>query len=1330
MLKNIFFICAFIGFTCLYAAQVKPVRVISSSPTQLSLEINIQNWSMDSITTDNAIYQSLSFPGAQHDQPPGAPDIPSLVIPVGVPAQGQININIANTQSQRLDPVQLAPAPRSEVHNQDVSWSYNPDPEIYNRSEFAPNTLINRPDTRRLRSIRYVPIRVYLLQYNPKTQNLRRYNRITLTITFPQTGQSTKPAAYDEQLDNLLINYDQARLWAATPQQRLEKAQTQLFHGSDWYKITISGNGGGGMENMYKLTGKILKDKGVPVESIDPATLQLFNNGGRMLNRDIVNAVNDTLIENPIKIVGAKDGRLDDNDYILFYGRSLEGVAYDSVQNRLFHYIHRFDYDNAFWLTYGKQTGKRMQQKSSLPTQGLDPQPAFRDLVWIEEERHNIYNSGTIWLGRELSREVSSWSVNFDLHNPLNSEPTQARVSLAPTSGQNETYRFYMNGNSIGSTQTSGTGLYLRELEYDAQGTLMDAENTFTLSYVAASNASFAYVNWVELEFGRTFTAKDNKLFFRGPLGNQTAAFELEGFDKQNISIFDVTDMNTAQIIPESQNGSIRFADNAGETRLKRYLALSPDDYAEIEPENIESVDVQHLRSERNIDFIIITYKDFYQQALELESLRENWDPDDRLETEVVQYASIVNEFGWGISDPEAVRRFLAWAQMHWNQPGYVLLFGDGHFDYKNILRHDTPNLIPPYEIDGVLETSSRVSDDWFAYTSGQEQGMQMAVGRLCVTSVDEAQAVVDKIVSYETDPPYEEWMNRITFLADDELIANGKSSGVDFVHMGQSEQLSRFHTPEVFNQKKVYLVDYPAVPSASVSGVTKPAASQALLEQINRGTLILNFIGHGNDNLLTHERVFKRSDHFDQVRNDNRLALWVAATCEFAYWDQPFEQSFAEDLVNARGRGALALIGSARLAFASPNAAFNYNLFDNIFVNYKETGHTTRLGDAVLLSKLEMSTGFYKENTEKFLLLGDPTLRLQAPQHQAVIDDLAPDSIKALGKTSLSGHIEQNGSIWPDFSGNMLVRVMDTQIQKSYHNPELDRTTSYLKPGNTLFNGQVTVENGRFDVNFIVPKDISYGGDQAKISLYFWNHETSGAGIRNNLVVSQKAVDLEDQKGPEMHLHFGDPNFISGDLVSQNPTLHVELADSISGINTAGSIGHQITMTLNDNFNQSTDLTEYFKYDEGSFVNGSLEYPIFELEPGEHSMTVKAWDNSNNSSVTTTYFTVIHEKKLEIKNVVTWPNPMRESCTFRFQLSQNAEVSIKIYTLAGRMVQAFDALPMRAGYNVFPITWDGTDRDNSRLANGVYLYRITAKTKQQEKNKTAHNIGKLIIAR
>ncbi|MDZ7372177.1 MAG: C25 family cysteine peptidase, partial [candidate division KSB1 bacterium] len=403
-------------------------------------------------------------------------------------------------------------------------------------------------------------------------------------------------------------------------------------------------------------------------------------------------------------------------------------------------------------------------------------------------------------------------------------------------------------------------------------------------------------------------------------------------------------------------------------------------------------------------DYIIITYDDFHQQALQLESLRENWNPKDRLETEVVNYSDVINEFGWGQPEPAAIRNFLAWAQDHWGNPRYVLLIGDGHYDYKNLLRQNAPNLIIPFETEGTSENNTRTTDDWYTYTRGENAGMQMAIGRLVVQSVEEAQAVINKIVQYETNPDYGEWLKTITIVADDEYT---ERSDNETIHTEQAEKLAENYVPDLLHVKKIYMINYPAIKTASISGREKPKATLELLEQINRGSLIINYIGHGNDELWAHERVLMRSRDLDKLRNGRRTALWVAATCEFAYWDQPRQQSFAEDILNAAGRGAVAMISSSRLAFSDQNAAFNYQLYRELFRDYERSGLTQRLGDAVMLAK---AVQWDKHNAEKYALFGDPAMRLCTPRYRAVIEKMTPDSIQALSRMSVVGYIEDQG--------------------------------------------------------------------------------------------------------------------------------------------------------------------------------------------------------------------------------------------------------------------------------------------------------------------------------
>ncbi len=1315
---------------CLASTRDSDLKILSSSPNHLLVQFTPSNWRAEERKIDGLTFHLYMFDRADLLGEAGSPQIPTRMATIGVPLTGDVSFQVIDAEFQTAQNIRLLPNP--QVSREDLGYRtvYQVDEEIYQSRDILPASIVSMAEPSWFRSQRVVQLRIQPLQFLPAERTIRQYRRILVQINFSgqqaNSTQVTKPAADESWYADLLLNYRQAREWRQPVTRPLQRATHRTFAGDNWYKITIHGDGKGGKEGLYKIDGATLAKAGVPTASIDPRTLQMFNNGGRELPQEVSTSRPDSLIEIAIAVVGGDDGRLDADDYLLFYGTSLEGSYFDARNKKFRHYIHHYSFDNVYWLTYGLKPGKRIESKNSLSNSGLEQEKSFRDLAFLEEERTNIYHSGIDWFGFELAAEKNSYTYTFSLPGAIPQDSAEFHFRFSAATTGSHRYKMYANGNAIGeATHNGGYKQYvLKDASFSAKGVLLDGTNTVRIDYSSNSDIAFVYVDYIEVEYGRGFHAVGDQLLFNAPVRGGAALYKVDGFSRNDVEIYDVTTYSAVKKFAGSTaaNGAIVFADDTDPISSKRYLAVTPTAYKAVT--SIQKHTNSDLRRARTADYVIITHENFYQQAMALESLHENWNSEARLETEVVKISDVINEFGWGIVDPSAIRDFLVYAQNNWGNPRYVLLMGDGHYDYKNLRGNDTPNFIPPWESNDSYEESTRTSDDWFTYTRGRASGMQMAIGRLPVQTPDEAENVVEKIIQYVTQPDFGEWRKTITIVGDDELVTGG--AGNETIHAQQAEGLAEQHVSALFDVKKIYLMDYPAVRTASVSGVTKPAATEALLDQINRGTLILNFIGHGNDELWTHERVLNGPTDFERIQNKNHFALWIAATCEFALWDQPDKQSLAERILTARGRGAMGIVSSARLAYSSPNVTFNYALFDELFSNFASSGLTARIGDANMLAKRRSGDA---TNSEKFNVFGDPAVRLGAPRYRAVIDSTEPDSIQALRKVRISGHIEKGQKLWQDFEGKVLLRVVDSRKQKTYET-SYGSTVQYMLEGNTLFRGVAAATAGQFSVEFIVPKDISYGGVDGRVSLYFWNDKEDGTGNRENLIVGGTAVNLVDHDGPQIEVDFGRPNFAPGDYTSSNPVLHVEISDSLSGVNIAGDIGHQIQMVLDKNENNAKDITEFFEYDQGSYTKGSLKYPMYQVSEGPHDLQIKAWDNSNNSSMVETNFVVVADSVLRIRNVLNYPNPMTESTTFSFELSQDAEVSLKIYSVAGRLLRKFALIHGEIGFNVFPEQWDGTDQDGDKLANGVYLYQVRAKANNGEKNLEAEQIGKLIIAR
>ncbi len=383
----------------------------------------------------------------------------------------------------------------------------------------------------------------------------------------------------------------------------------------------------------------------------------------------------------------------------------------------------------------------------------------------------------------------------------------------------------------------------------------------------------------------------------------------------------------------------------------------------------------------------------------------------------------------------------------------YVLFFGDGDFDYRN-LSGKSRNFVPPFNtLESVFQIRSFASDDYFVNVVGLggERSIgtvDLIAGRIPVQSATEADVVVSKIIEYENNQDVGIWRNTITFVADDAVTS---TTANESMHTLQTETLVNLHTPNSFVRKKIYLAEYPTVITST--GRRKPDVNQAIVEQINRGTLVMNYIGHGNPDLWAHENVFVKETTIPQLQNGSRLFLVVAATCDFSRFDEPGKQSSAELLVAKETGGAIGALSATRGVFSSSNALFNYGFFDRLFTRDAQ-GRTQRLGTAVF----NLKQVFTSENDQKYFLLGDPLLRLLAPQHVATIDSIngltltTTVQLKALSRVTVDGTVTNpDGTPWTEFNGRALLEVLDSERARSRRTGRLQHG-SVIQPGDQLF--------------------------------------------------------------------------------------------------------------------------------------------------------------------------------------------------------------------------------------------------------------------------------------
>ncbi len=1309
------------------------VKIFNTSQNGLTIELSPALQSIDSIKLANQHYYKINLKLHQQTGEPGNPLIPARVLNVGIPNGADVRVSVANVNFTEIRG-RLLPAPQIDDQG---NYNYQENVSTYQDGGFQPQDVLQTSEVAFFRDQRFVKLIIKPVQFNSNTNRIKIANHLTIRVDFIGSNFEMQDAPPNKKEDELyrgvIVNYDQSKKWLKPRQKRILRKQSGLVSG-EWFKIVTE------QEGIYKVTGNDLKSVGVDLAGVDPTTIRVYNNGGRELPRAINTTREDSLIENAIYVVGEDDGEFNENDYILFFGRPVNYWQPENDTSVFFkHYINHYTYQNVYWLTWGNnQNGKRMQTRSAIQSEEL-PVYDFFSRYYDEDEINNIYHSGIEWFGRLLAgNQTESYSLYLPHPNNIDNNAHLTLSVFGLTSG---THRFslYFNDEFVESFSFSGNRIETHEFTT----TLRLAEsgyNNLKIQYNGFSPENQVYVDWFEVHYRRKFIAESNYLWFiQDEDGPQK--YRISNFASNQIKVFDVTNWQDIEMVTDIDisAGSVIFTDDVTGFPRHQYIAVSEEAYWK--PVDIQRVNFADLRNVTNAaDFIIVTHEDFYDAIIPLKERRET---KDSLKTMIVKISDIYNEFSWGLIDPTALRDFLKFTYDNWNlTPRYVLFCGDGDYDYKNIVSDADKNWLPPYQSDELNKNSNRTSDDWFVTVSGDDSEPDMAIGRFPVQTFEEVQNVVKKIIDYENmtfwseDQPeiLDDWRNVITMVGDDEIT--GKLNANETMHTNDAENIIENSIPNSFEKDKVYLIEYPKVVDPSTSGFMKPEATEALIDRINKGTLVLNYVGHGAPSLWAHERLLKESRDFDRIQNTGKLPLWVAATCDFGRFDDPLERGFAERLFVAEGRGGIAFVTSARLAYASDNTALNRQFYLQLF---KKGIDSERMGVALMQAKLN---NYSITNDQKYHLYGDPTMRLANPQFKASITSMTPDTLKALSEISVQGKIVQNNDL-SNFQGKALLKVVDSRKLKTYYTQQ-NSPIRYIDPGKTIFRGMIPVSEDLFAGKFIVPKDITYGGDLGRMSVYFANADVHGIGYRDSLFVGGTSV-LIDEEGPIIEIGFVDQNFSEGNVVNKSATIEIEIADSISGVNIAGDIGHNISLVLDDREDEKIILTDYFNYFEGNHKAGKILYDFskhkfgavipaessgdgYGLPEGNHTITVKAWDNFNNSAVTSSQFTVVSDDVIKLQHVLNFPNPFSSTTTFTFSVNQACDVKIKIYTINGTLIQVLDNNFAASGHN--QVSWNGRDRDGDELANGVYLYKLMAKKKLDQKNIRDEVIGKFVIAR
>lgn len=1090
-------------------------------------------------------------------------------------------------------------------------------------------------------------------------------------------------------------------------------ANNSVLSEGQWFKLGIVNTG------IHKIDWNYISSMGLNPSEINVNEIGIFGNYTGMLPEVNAKSRLDDLQENSVEFVGMEDGIFDENDYILFFAQGPKTWRFNP-------FTYRFDHSNNiyadtiyYFFTPDAGTKKTIQTEESLSTTPTEVVTSFIDYIAHENDLVNLMFTGKEWFGERLSMEEPEIIFTHHIPNLIIEKSIYLKFDIIARAYENSSYEVYVNeqliidSTRISKVDPGSESIYARRSTRTESFISLD-ENILQIKpvYNTSMSSASAWINYYVFNFERELIFEGGQMSFRQPtvtaLGNDSR-FEISN-NYPNAEVWDITDShNPLKVDFISSDDLIEFT--LATDSLREFVVF--DDMSFYQPVVFKSVANQNLHGITSVDFVIVSPDEFRQQAERLAQIHYD---QDGLNTIVISPEVIYNEFCSGSQDVSAIRDFMRMLykkEVFTNGPGYLLLFGDGSFDYKDRI-HENTNLVPTYEsLESLRTTLSYVTDDFFGLLDDDEGGncsgvLDIGIGRFPVKNLQEATVAVDKIENYlkKDIKTLNNWAKSICFIADD---------GDNNLHLKQADlQLATIVDTlhPGFEIKKIYSDSYRLVEVPG--GHRYPEVNNKINEQVEKGALIINYTGHGGLIGWSEELILDVSmiNAFDNLNN---MPLFITATCEFSRFDNPEFTSAGEYVFLNINGGGIALLTTTRLAYAHANIIVNMRIYNNLLK--REDGSRPRLGDLIRMAKNPSSSNFLN-----FTLLGDPALRLNYPEKE--IETLLinnknvgakPDTVTALTEVNIEGIIKNpDGSIDTDFTGYIYPVVYDkASIYHTLGNTGSSYSTEFKLEDKVLYKGKSSVLNGAFSFSFLVPKDISFNYGFGKISYYAYDTIlfNDAWGGFNNIVIGGLSDDyVNDGIGPEISLFLNNRTFVNGDQVENDLTLIADLFDE-NGINSTGySLGRDIIAVVDEKYSSSINLNNNYTSDINTYKKGSVTFNLGSLETGWHTLSLKVWDLMNNSSSQIIDFYVGNENEAILSGVYNYPNPFIGNTIFTFNyngISSWENLEIKIFDIRGQYITSLYKDADNQGGSIASIEWDGTDNKGNRLPQGMFIYNL-----------------------
>lgn len=1086
---------------------------------------------------------------------------------------------------------------------------------------------------------------------------------------------------------------------------------SKLASGS-WYKIAVNTDG------VYKLTAADVAG----LSGISCERIAMYGSAGDQLSEDNRVRRTDDMEPIAIEIVDKNgNGLFENGDCILFYGEGPNVWRFNNRSQQFEYKPHAYATENFYYLTTSadKMDSSLRIQTSNQHHTSSSAITSYTATAIYHPDNINTHGGGQIWVADKFGSGISSRSYSLQLPALPTDNTISLRYGLANVSDYGAQFSITVSDSSL-QKYIPPTTVY--QTYTDTWHNIRDNVSV-KINYSPQAAMAEGYLDFLELtaQVGLRFVSQNGQQFFRNSqqIGDGVIGqFAASGY-RSDLKIWDVTNPNQPSNLTITPGSGENFSFDASCQNAGTFLAFLETDA--MRPLSVTPLANQDIHGAETPDYVIVTHHDFLTQAEELANLHRN---EDGMSVMVVEQDLVYNEFSSGKQDPIALRqmmRCLRAKDADGIKPKYLLLFGKGTYDNRDILGNHHRSVVTyqtPSSFDS--EGSAFPSDDIAGYLEDNIGGpfegrMSVGIGRLPAKTAAEADHFVSKIRNYILRHDFEnenirgDWRNYVTLLADDA----DPSCPYDTSFASDSEKMSRLIKASYphLNIDKIFADSY--IQQSGADGSYYPDVNNALRQRMNYGCLLFNYIGHGSSSYIGTERFMEFTD-IEKYSNTDRLPLFVTSTCSFGHYDLTEGVCGAEAILLADNAG-IGVISAARPIH------HNYQFNTNTCMFALDPENT--IGDALRKAKNQTTV------SHCISLLGDPALHLSIPRNRVVVTSVnnhevepdVTDSAEVLSRVTIAGEIRnEEGRIVTDFNGTIYPIVFDREVAcRTLANDNDSSEVDFTQQKNMLYKGRETVENGRFTYSFVIPKDVAYRYDYAKLSHYAKSANDNATGAYCNIMFGGfNENSTIEEVHPTVRLFIGDTNFRNGGLTNETPTLYARLIDSV-GINAAGSgLGHDITAVIDGNPYSTITLNDYYEPSISDSRNGEVYYTLGKLDNGRHTLTLKCWNIYNYSGSSTISFVVANDRTAQLGQLSATPNPAHDRTLIRLEhnLSSNiAEATISIYDMRGALVKEFKpALASSTSVVAFP--WDFRAENGSQVSKGIYIVRGTIITADGEK--------------